>query len=72
MKQVLASLALLALAACAQPHHPRATLATTITPAGLQVVPRVSTGLGGVRVGVSPYGGHMGTNVGPVRLGVGF
>ena len=30
MKQVLASLALLALAACAQPHHPRATLATTM------------------------------------------
>lgn len=72
MIRALASLALLALAACAQPHHPRAMVATTVTPGGVSVVPRVSTGVGGVRVGVSPYGGHLGTNVGPVRLGVGF
>lgn len=70
-----ACLALILLAGCApgpRLHHPRAAVTTAVTPAGMAVTPHVSTGIGGVRLGVGPNGARVGTRFGPVSVGVGL
>lgn len=60
---------ILLLAACTTP---RAGVNVGVTPAGTVVTPSVATTMGGLRLGVSPNGGRIGTRLGPVNLGVGF
>lgn len=59
--------ALLGLAACAA--DPR--MGIYVDPAG-QVHPSVTTTVGGLRIGANGTGGHVGTSVGPIDLGLGF
>ena len=59
--------ALLGLAACAA--DPRMGIHVDATG---QVHPSVATTLGGVRIGANGTGGHVGTSVGPIDLGLGF
>ena len=42
-----------------------------VDPTG-QVHPSVATTIGGVRLGANGSGGHLGTSVGPIDLGLGF
>jgi len=63
----LPALALLCLAACAT--EPR--MGIYVDPTG-QVHPSVATTVGGLRIGANGSGGHVGTSVGPIDLGVGF
>lgn len=62
-----AALALLGLAACAS--APRMGVYVDATG---QVHPSVATTIGGVRLGTDGSGGHLGTSVGPIDLGLGF
>ena len=65
MTRALLIALLLAACAPAQPH-----LGVRATPAGVAVTPSVATTMGGVRIGASPHGAHLGTRIGGVGLGI--
>ena len=63
----------LVLAACAAPvREPQVGLNMGVTPQGVRVTPNVATNVGGVRLGVNPYGGRISTRVGGVGIGIGL
>lgn len=53
-------------------QRPRAGVDTVMTPQGVRMVPHAGVGVGGVRLGVNPNGGRIGTRVGPLNVGWGF
>jgi hypothetical protein len=62
--------ALVALTACdAGPGQPQLGLGLGFGPRGVRVVPRVTTNVGGVGVGLGPGGTSIGTSVGGVGVG---
>jgi hypothetical protein len=63
-------LALLALAACAEP--PQTDVGVVASGNDISVVPTVSTNVGGVRIGANPYGARIGTSIGGIGIGVGL
>lgn len=51
------------------PAAPQLGVGVGIGPNGVRLVPRVTTSVGGARVGVSPGGASVGGNVGGVAVG---